>query len=436
MRTYQEYKCVDYEYVESLPKHWRLRKIKNFANTSSGGTPSTAKSEYWGGNIPWLPSGKIQNCDLYEADIFITELGLSESSAKLFPRNSVLIALTGATRANVAYLKFDSAANQSVTALYPNNSFIPRFLFYILLNSKDYFLKKTIGGAQGHINENIVKNFKIPFPPKDEQEAIASFLDDKTSKLDKVINNKRKQVELLKEYEKIVINQAVTKGLNPNVEMKDSGIKWLNHIAKRFKIKRIKTTSYVKSRIGWQGLTSKEYRDEGPYLITGTNFENGKINWETCHHVDEERYLQDPYIQIQNEDVLVTKDGSIGKVAFIEGFYGKATLNSGVFVIRPENNIYVPKFMFWVLNSELFNNFIEYIKTGSTISHLYQKTFVNFYFPLPDKEEQEAIVAFLDSFTEKIKSAIDIIEDEIKRLEEYKRVLINDCVTGKMKVVA
>ena len=167
--------------------------------------------------------------------------------------------------------------------------------------------------------------------------------------------------------------------------------------------------SILKGRVGWQGLTKSEYREEGKFfLVTGTDFKDGRINWNSCVYVDEERYNQDTHIQLKKHDVLITKDGTIGKIAFIDELPGQTTLNSGVMVVRPLNNAYIPQFLYWILRSQQFTEFIELIKTGTTINHLYQETFENFQFVLPETpEEQKSIIEFLSKETTKIDSEIE-----------------------------
>lgn len=167
----------------------------------------------------------------------------------------------------------------------------------------------------------------------------------------------------------------------------------------------------LKARIGWQGLTRNEYRDSGDYyLVTGTDFFKGKIKWKTCHFIEKIRYDQDKNIQLQLHDVLVTKDGTIGKVAYVDLLTLPATLNSGVFVIRPKNNNCVPLYMFYILNSKFFSSFLSKLAAGSTISHLYQKDFVSFKFPLPKNiGEQKAIAEVLLNTDNLIQSLENII---------------------------
>lgn len=151
-------------------------------------------------------------------------------------------------------------------------------------------------------------------------------------------------------------------------------------------------SSTLKARIGWQGLTTAEYLKSGDYyLITGTDFKDGYIDWDNCVYVEKERYVQDKNIQVKVDDILVTKDGTIGKVAFVDKVSKETTLNSGVFVVRPINKIYNSRYLYYILMSEFFKEFLNRLTAGSTISHLYQKDFIYFDFPKPTLKEQTAI---------------------------------------------
>ena len=215
---------------------------------------------------------------------------------------------------------------------------------------------------------------------------------------------------------------------------KDSAVEWIGDIPEHWEVNKIKFIAYVKGRIGWQGLTTQEYIDEGPYLITGTDFQDGKINWKTCHHVEQWRYEQDPYIQIKNNDVLITKDGTIGKIAIVDDLPGDTTLNSGVMVVRPLNNHFIPKYLNWILNSSLFTDFINYIKSGTTINHLYQEEFGKFVFPIPEQDDQEQISKFLFDKTIVFDDLISKSQSQINFLQEKRQALITSAVTGKIDV--
>ena len=136
--------------------------------------------------------------------------------------------------------------------------------------------------------------------------------------------------------------------------MKPSSTAWIGDIPSNWDIIRMKLYSYLKGRIGWQGLKAEEFIDVGPYLVTGTDFENGRICWERSYHVSEKRYDEAPQIQLQTGDLLVTKDGTIGKLAYVDSLPGKASLNSHLLLIRPLQNKYCNEFLYLVLSSTVF----------------------------------------------------------------------------------
>ena len=136
----------------------------------------------------------------------------------------------------------------------------------------------------------------------------------------------------------------------------------------------------LRARIGWQGLRSDEFKTEGPYLVTGVDFHNGRVDWDNCYHVTEKRFAQDKGIQLHEHDLLITKDGTIGKTAIVIDCPEKDTLNSGVFVVRAINNEVVPEFLYYVLHSYWFDLFVRNVLTGSTIKHLNQEKFYKFNF--------------------------------------------------------
>ncbi|MFA7076720.1 MAG: restriction endonuclease subunit S, partial [Candidatus Izemoplasmatales bacterium] len=204
-----------------------------------------------------------------------------------------------------------------------------------------------------------------------------------------------------------------------------------DEIPYEWKIEKLGENSSLKARIGWQGLTTSEYLNNGDYyLVTGTDFKNGKIFWAGCHFVSKSRFDQDINIQIRDQDILVTKDGTIGKVAIIDNFKKRGTLNSGVFVIRPLNKAYVPLYMYYVLLSKVFTNFLDKLAAGSTISHLYQKDFVSFKFLIPPTDEQKQIATVL-SDTDKL---IESLEKLIDKKKNIKQGTMQQLLTGKKRL--
>jgi type I restriction enzyme S subunit len=211
---------------------------------------------------------------------------------------------------------------------------------------------------------------------------------------------------------------------------KSTGHHWIGDIPSCWDCNRVGRTTYVKGRIGWKNLRAEDFTDNGPYLVTGTDFDSGKINWSKSHHVDDERYDEDPFIQLEKQDVLITKDGTIGKIAYLDDIPDRATLNSGIFVTRPlSNDLYTQRYFFWIVSSPLFDEFVRYNSSGSTILHLYQNVFERFFFPIPSIEEQKLISRYLDKKTSQIDSLVEKIQKKIELLKEQRTSLINHYVT-------
>ncbi len=211
--------------------------------------------------------------------------------------------------------------------------------------------------------------------------------------------------------------------------MKQTGVQWIGEIPSDWNTKRIKYMANLKGRIGWQGLTSDEYQDEGAYLITGVDFADGGIDWENCVHVPMKRWEEAKDIQIKNGDLLITKDGTIGKVAIVSDMPGETSLNSGVLRIMPIEG-YSHRFLYWVIKSDEFWNWFNYKNAGnSTIAHLYQGDFAEFLYAFPTYDEQEAIADFLDERCGELDSIIKDLEIQVERLKKYKKSLITETVT-------
>ena len=370
----------------------------------SGGTPSTRnKEEYYGGNIPWLRSGEINFNSITNTEMFITELAIKNSSAKWIRNKSVLIALTGATVARTCVNEITLTANQSCCALETNESIINYKYLYYYLASKYFEIKGMAQGALTSLNLDLIKKITVPVPKIKVQEEIVKILDSFTNLIDALneeLSLRQKQFEYYRE-------KLLT--FDETVERLSFG----NDFS-------------LKARIGWQGLTKKEYRKSGDYyLITGTDFKDGnQIDFSRCVYVDEERYRQDPSIQIKPNDVLITKDGTLGKVAFIEKMDKPATLNGGVFVVRSKVDGVIPKYVAYYLSSSIFKNWIEQNHTNGSIMHLTQKLLVKFEIAIPSIEVQQSIVEKLDAFESLISSLKEEIALRQKQYEYYREKLL------------
>lgn len=187
---------------------------------------------------------------------------------------------------------------------------------------------------------------------------------------------------------------------------------WLEANGNTFPYRKLIHVASLKARIGWQSLRTEEFVDDGPFCVTGTDFQNGRIDWSTAYHVSTERYEMDRNIQLAQGDLLVTKDGTIGKVAIVEELIEPATLNSGVFVVRKKTEDLSTAFLGWVVRSKVFDDFVAFNFSGSTINHLYQNVFETFRFPFPNLYTQRQIADFLDRET----ARIDLLIEKKQRL--------------------
>jgi type I restriction enzyme S subunit len=436
MKGYDNYKSTKIVWYPEIPKHWNYCKVKHLANTFAGGTPSTVVNSYWeGGEIPWLPSGKLQNCEIVSAEKFITEDGLNNSSTKWIKPNTVLIALTGATCANIGYLKFNACANQSVVAIdETTNKANSRFLYYMFLSMRSQILTHQTGGAQAGINDGDVKNLYLLQPSIEEQTTIASFLDYKTSLIDATIEKKKRLMELLKEKRQAVINEAVTKGLNANAPMKDSGIPSFGRIPKNWKVTKLKFISNVKGRIGFRGYTVNDLVDEGfGALVLGASHITweGEIDLSNPVFISWEKYEESPEIKLDKGDIIIVQRGSTcGKVAIISNEIEKATINPSLVVLKniDANSFYVFSSIKAALG-ELVN-----LTRSSAIPMLSQEQIGNLQIVLPPIQEQKEIDDYLNQIKKDYNSLINQCSISIDNLNTYRQSLISEAVTGKIDV--
>ena len=212
---------------------------------------------------------------------------------------------------------------------------------------------------------------------------------------------------------------------------KPSGVKWIGEIPSHWKVERLKINCTLKGRVGWKGLSSNEFKDTSyAYLVTGQDFDGSVIQWNKCYEIDKWRYDEDPFIQLQNGDLLVTKDGTIGKIAKVSDLDKPACLNSGIFVLKQRDNQFCQDYLYWTLVSSQLKDFTDYNSGGqTTIQHLYQNVFEDMPLIIPPLEEQERIAEYLERRCAEIDGIITKEEQAITLLDELKQTLISEAVT-------
>lgn len=210
---------------------------------------------------------------------------------------------------------------------------------------------------------------------------------------------------------------------------KDSGVEWLGEIPEHWKPIAMKYYFYMKGRIGWQGLKAEEFKKDGPYLVTGTDFENGRVLWERCYHISEDRYNEAPDIHVQSGDILITKDGTVGKLALIEEKPEKVSLNSHLLILRPLTQSIYNHYIYWALQSINFKYYIGLAQNGSIMASLSQEKIGDYVLPLPTIKEQEYISKYLWNKTSIIDSIISEKQSLIDDLQSYRMSIITETVT-------
>ena len=404
-----------------IPDDWSVITLGNYAQIFRGGSPRPIQAFLTTSDqgINWIKIGDVGEEDKFikSTEEKIVPEGVSRSRM-VFRGDLILSNSMSYGRPYIMNIEGCIHDGWLVIQKY-DRVFDRNYLYYALSSSltMKQYVAMAAGSSVQNLNKEKVSKVVLPCPGISEQKSIAEVLSD----IDTLIIDLKKLIRKKKDIRQGTMQILVT------------GKKRLDGFSGDWVKINLAKNSRLKARIGWQGLTTAEYLDEGySYLITGTDFKDGHINWSGCHYVDYDRYAQDPNIQVSNGDLLLTKDGTIGKVAYISDLDRPATLNSGVFAVKPITNAYTAHFMFYVLESSVFKQFLQQLSAGSTINHLYQKDLVKFdlYVP-PTTEEQEAITGILFDMD------LDIykLEEKLSKYQKIKQGMMEELLTGKVRLV-
>ena len=336
------------------------------------------------------------------------------------------------TPRTVGLSKFDGMITGAYTVFDVNENYNRDFLYYFYLNlDLDKRLKPLYRGLRNTIPKEWFLNFKTFVPSFKQQKAIANFLDDKTAQIDQAIALKQQQIEKLGEYKQIVIQNAVTKGLNPNTPMKNSGVEWIGDIPEHWEVKKLKFLG--KCIIGLtyspNDISDKE---NGTLVLRSSNLKNGHFYYSEDANVYVQTKIPNKLILKKDDILICSRNGSrdlIGKCAIatekdIGNSFGAFTT-----VFRSELNPY----LYFIFNSGIFKMLAGSFLT-STINQLTTGNLNTMQMPIPPNKERQEIISYLTDFNEKIANAIESYQTQIHRLKEYKNILINQAVTGKIKI--
>ena len=422
----REMKDSGVEWIGEIPKDWESRKL--FGLLSSVGSGTTPKGdEYYSSNgYPWLITGDLNDGYISETSKYVTEDALRDCSAlQIHKAGSVVIAMYGATIGKLGITEIDVTTNQACCVMNPSKGLEQRFLFYLLSAAKDYFIYSSYGAGQPNISQNTIKQLKIPYTCIQEQKRIADYLDSKCSQIDAIIEKQQTIIEKLKEYKLSVITEAVTKGINPDVEMKDSGIDICNYIPKHWNISQNRYLFSLREERNYKPLEDVQllslYTDLGVFP----------------HGEQEER--GNKAVTAEGYKVVYEDDIIVNIILAWMGAIGRSAYNG---VTSPAYDIYKPndgvcsRFYHYLFRTKLYAG--ECYKYGRGIMAMrwrtYSSEFKSIKVPVPPYNEQCRIADYLDKKCALIDKTIADRNGAIEKLQEYKKSLIYEVVTGKKEV--
>ncbi|QWQ38835.1 restriction endonuclease subunit S [Gemella sp. zg-570] len=407
MKKYEKYKEIKLPWLKEVPEGWELKQIREIFYER--------KEKVSDKDFPAL---SVTKNGIYKQLENVAKTNDGDNRKKVL-KNDFVINGRSDRKGSSGLSCYDGSVSLINIVLIIKNAY-PKFIHYLLksipFQEEFYRNGKGIVADLWSTNFQLMKNIILPIPPLSEQTQIANFLDWKINEIDRLIELEKRKIKEIEKLKNRLINKLI-KVENGN------------------KIK-IKYFCNLFGRIGWQGLNSGEYSDKGILLITGTDFKNGEINYETCVRVPYFRWEQNKNIQIKNDDLLITKDGTVGKLALVKNLKEKATLNSGIMKIEFfKDTIVTKEYLYYVLKSDIFKEWFNNLNLGvATIIHLYQRDFYNFEFFYPDIHTQEKVVIKIKNIENKFDNLLAYLESQIQNLQELKQSLISDVVTGKIDV--
>ena len=415
------------EWLGEIPEKWSVARIGDFyklRNEKVSDEDYAPLSVTMKGILPQLDTAAKTN---------------AHDDRKLVLKGDFAINSRSDRRGSCGISDYDGSVSLINTVMKPNGEMDPGYYNWLFHTTEfaDEFYKWGHGIVDDlwTTNWQDMKHIDVPVPPLPEQHRIADFLDSKCSQIDEISKKIQEEIDTLEEYKKSVITEAVTKGLDPNVEMKDSGISGCGLVPMSWDVSRLCYETYIRARLGWKGLKADEYVDDGYAFISAFNIQNSKLVWSPLNYITKERYDESPEIKIKKGDVLIVKDGAgVGKCARVDELpMGETAPNSSIAVITPLNG-HDYRYICYYLQSNVFSNFVLMLYNGMGVPHLTQEVMNSIKMPIPPTPVQNQIADYLDEKKEHIDSAITSKQQQLFTLEEYKKSLIYEYVTGKKEV--
>lgn len=407
MKKYQSYKSTGIEWIGKIPSHWEIKRVSNFGVFSKGN--GIKKDEVKIEGFPCIRYGEIYtkyDRIVYNTISFIDE-ETSTKSVKI-NKGDILFTGSGETLEDIGksilyYGEKEIFAGGDIIILKLNDGLNPLFVSY-LLNTDFVQYQKSLSGRGEiivHIYSKNIKEIKVPLPPIHEQQQIVEFLDEKTELIDKLISTKEHKITLLKQQKNSLINQVITKGLDPNVKMKESGVEWIGEIPEHWKISKL---GFYTTKIG-SGSTprggSEIYADSGIPFVRSQNVHFDGLRLENVSYIDMEIHKSMKGSTVTKNDVLLNiTGGSIGRCCVIT-IDEEMNVNQHVSIIRTTNGL-INFYLNYILSSDIGQSQVLYNLTGGNREGLTIEGIRNFLITIPPISEQKRIIENLDSNTKEI----------------------------------
>ena len=428
-RPYPKYKDSGTNWLGQIPKHWEIQRLKWVLSIISGSTPSSGVPEHWDGEIPWVtPSdlGKLRADTITSTERSITQEGYQSCGTTMVSGGSLVLS----TRAPIGHLAIagtDLCTNQGCKALVFRKNDSDRYFYYQLLAGRAELQSHGCGSTFQELGRDALASVSLVRPPVSEQRAIAAFLDRETERIDTLIAKKERQIELLREKRAALISHAVTKGLDPNAPMKDSGVEWLGKIPAHWEAKKIKRLSKVRRGASPRPIDDPVYfDDEGEYAWVRIS----DVTASTKYLLKTEQILsklgKSKSVPLEPGEVFLSIAATVGKPIITQI---KCCIHDGfVYFIGLEQH---REYLFYLFSG---GGLYQGLGKQGTQLNLNTETIGDIQIPLPPFHEQRAIAAFLDREAGRIDALVGKVQGSIETLREYRTALISAAVTGKIDV--
>ncbi|MBK5720193.1 restriction endonuclease subunit S [Dysgonomonas sp. Marseille-P4677] len=442
MKRYPEYKDSSIEWIGMIPEHWEVRKIKTFSPVKRGASPRPIDNPIYfddNGEYAWVRIADVTASERYLTSTTqnLSELG-SSLSVKRKPNDFFLS--IAATVGKPIITKIKCCIHDGFV-WFPKLKMNPEYLYYIFTSGQPYLgLGKM--GTQLNLNTETVGGISIPVPNDEEVNQIVSFLDKETTRIDNIIATRKKQIDLLKELKSSIISRAVTKGLNPDVVMKDCGIEWIGEIPEHWEVRKIKNIITLLTDYDANGSFSDiakntNINNGNPYawMVRATDLVNKRYGIvEGNNYCDIETYKYLKKSSLKPFDLLIAKRGEIGNVYLVPDYKSPMTLAPNTYLLKLNTSIISSYYLFFVLSSNIGKEQLKLNNKSTAIGALYKDDVKSIYVSLPSLSEQQEIVTYIENKTAKIDTSIEKFQKQIDLLTEYRSSLITEAVTGKIDV--